>query len=316
MSTEPINEQALHTAALWSVRLRDAQVTVAEVAQWRAAHPAHEAAWRRIEQLESRLAGLQAAPPAAVRQALACSGLSRRQLLRTLAGLGIAVPSAWLAVSHWHSGEYQTQAGEIKRFTLADGSTLLLNSDTVVDVEFGETARHIYLKRGELMIKTAPDVRTLSVSTRDGRFVALGTHFTVRLNPTSSQMALLAGQVAIENRAGERVRIAQPGEVWQLNPQGLNIALANGIDPTAWLQRRLILDNARLDEVLAELARQRSGWLRCDPAAGELKVSGVFVLDDTDQVLATLQSALPIRVRYRSSYWVVVELNRRQQGAM
>jgi transmembrane sensor len=310
MSTpsETLDEQALQAAALWAVRLRDGQNCEAALTQWRAAHPAHELAWGRVCQLEARLAGLNAAPPAALRQALSGTGLSRRQLLRTLAVLGIAVPSVWLAWPQLMRADFQTAKGEIRRFTLPDGSELLLNSDSALDVHYSEQQRQLRLRAGEAMIRTQADARPLSVLTPHGRFLALGTHFAVRLNETSSQLALSTGQVAIENRQGQWLKIAQPGEVWLLDGEALQAPDPSGIDPTAWQARRLVLDHARLDAVLAELSRHRSGWLRCDPAAAALTVSGVFVLGDTEQVLATLARALPIKLRYRSPYWVMVEL--------
>ncbi|WP_027469607.1 FecR domain-containing protein [Deefgea rivuli] len=308
--TKIIGTAALHAAALWSVRLRDGRACPQALAQWRATHPEHELAWLKISQLEAKLADLHNAPPHAARLALTQSGLSRRQLLSTLASLGIAVPAAWLAwptLQHWQA-DFHTAKGEIRQFVLPDGSELLLNSDSAVVLQYSATERQLLLRSGEIMIQTVSDSRPLSVRTPHGRFVALGTHFAVRLREDESQLALTMGQIAIENRHGQRLRIAQAGEVWRLDGENALPQTQLNIDPTAWQQRRLILDNARLDTVLAELARYRTGWLRCDPAAAALKVSGVFVLDDTQQILNTLAAALPIQVRYRSDYWVTIEL--------
>ncbi|KAG0759335.1 hypothetical protein G6F57_017955 [Rhizopus arrhizus] len=62
----------------------------------------------------------------------------------------------------------------------------------------------------------------------------------------------------------------------------------------------------RLDAFVAELARYRSGLLRCDPAVADLRVSGVFSLRDTDRALDNLTRGLPVTVAYRSRYWVTV----------
>lgn len=307
--TKALNRHALQAAALWSVRLRDGKACPHALAQWRAAHPEHELAWLKISQLDAQLNDLQHAPVSATRLALNHSGLSRRQLLSTLASLGIAAPTAWLAwpsLQHWRS-DFHTAKGEIRLFTLADGSELLLNSDSAVDVQYDEQQRQLILRSGEAMVRTVADPRPLSIRTPHGRFVALGTHFSVRLDEYASQLVLSAGQIAIENRHGQRLRIALPGEVWRLDHEQLQTPSSTGIDPSAWQQRRLVLDNARLDAVCAELSRHRTGWLRCDPNISALKVSGVFVLGDSEQVLATLQSALPINVRYRSRYWVTIE---------
>jgi transmembrane sensor len=68
----------------------------------------------------------------------------------------------------------------------------------------------------------------------------------------------------------------------------------------------LYAEEMRLADMLAEVARYRSGVLRCDPAVAQLRVSGVFQLDDTDRILAVLAQTLPVRVDARTRYWVTV----------
>ncbi len=63
---------------------------------------------------------------------------------------------------------------------------------------------------------------------------------------------------------------------------------------------------ARMQEVVAELARYRPGILRCDPAVADLKVSGVFSLRDTDEALEAISDSFPVQVRRHTRYWVTV----------
>jgi transmembrane sensor len=46
--------------------------------------------------------------------------------------------------------------------------------------------------------------------------------------------------------------------------------------------------------------------LRCDPAVGGLRVSGVFRLQDTDALLAVVAKTLDLRVVTRTAYWVTL----------
>ena len=64
--------------------------------------------------------------------------------------------------------------------------------------------------------------------------------------------------------------------------------------------------NMRLEDFLAELGRYRNGLLRCSEAVAGLRVSGIYQLDDTDQVLKLVAQSLAIDVTYRSRYWVTV----------
>ncbi|MNN64333.1 fec operon regulator FecR [compost metagenome] len=62
-----------------------------------------------------------------------------------------------------------------------------------------------------------------------------------------------------------------------------------------------------LGQFLAELARHRPGFLRCSDEAAGLLLTGVFPLADTDRILAALERSLPVRVSYRTRYWVSVQ---------
>jgi len=63
----------------------------------------------------------------------------------------------------------------------------------------------------------------------------------------------------------------------------------------------------RLGDVITELARHRVGVLRCAPEVAELRLSGAISLADTDAGLAMLEKTLPVRLQYRTRYWVVVQ---------
>ena len=74
----------------------------------------------------------------------------------------------------------------------------------------------------------------------------------------------------------------------------------------AWARGQLVADEQRLDDFLAELDRYRPGILRVDPQIAGLRLSGVFPLADTDRILATLPSVLPVRVQWRTRLWATV----------
>ena len=61
-----------------------------------------------------------------------------------------------------------------------------------------------------------------------------------------------------------------------------------------------------LDEFIAELGGYRRGHLGVDPSVARLRVMGSFPLADTDQALAQLEEALPVRVQRRFDWWLTV----------
>ncbi|HIQ52834.1 MAG TPA: hypothetical protein EYH51_06170 [Pseudomonas pachastrellae] len=80
------------------------------------------------------------------------------------------------------------------------------------------------------------------------------------------------------------------------------------VDPRGadWADGLLVADRLPLGRFLAELGRYRTGLVRCDEHIASLPVSGAFQLNNTDQVLASLAYSLPVKVVYRTRYWVSV----------
>ena len=78
----------------------------------------------------------------------------------------------------------------------------------------------------------------------------------------------------------------------------------------AWSRGVLVAENMRVADFLEELGRYRAGFLRCDPAVADWRVTGVFSVLDTDRALRNLMLGLPLAVNYRTPYWVTVHAKR------
>lgn len=55
------------------------------------------------------------------------------------------------------------------------------------------------------------------------------------------------------------------------------------------------------------MARYRHGYLSCSDDIANLRLSGVFRLEDTDKLLHLLPQTLPVHVSYRTRWWVRLE---------
>ena len=114
----------------------------------------------------------------------------------------------------------------------------------------------------------------------------------------------------VVERRGPRADAARPvGDAGQqVEVEGTTIGPVEAIagDMAAWTAGHLIVDNARLADVIAELDRYRRGRLGCDPRVTELRVSGAFPVLDVDRALAALEATLPVRVDRANAYWATV----------
>lgn len=302
-------------AIQWTLRLNGnpAPELLSACQHWRQANPEHETAWLRVQALNSELAaGYQAVPGARMALENTTQRLQRRQALKLLSTLAIGASALWLAreVAPWQRwmADYSTATGERKRFTLADGSVLQLNTDSAVNVRFDSRQRLLLLERGEMLLNTAKDTaRPLRVSSRDGLFEALGTRFVLRQDKRSTRLSITDGSVAIAPRVrGQTTAIAKAGQTYEINGDSALLAEHSNMDSGAWVDGLIITRDMRLADFLAEIGRYRHGHLHCDASVADLRLSGVFRLDDTDQLLALLPQTLPVRVEKRTGWWVTV----------
>lgn len=304
-------------AADWFVQLHDGDASAADrhaCAAWRAQAPAHELAWQRALAVSQCAAVV---PPALGNDSLLRPrprGLARRDAVRALAALMVAVPAGWQA---WRTEPWQrwtsshvTATGEWRSWMLADGSRMTLDTASVVDVEFDERQRSIHLRAGAVWIETAADPhpvhRPLVVHTPQGRVRAIGTRFTVRAEGERSQVAVLQGAVELRPRDAAVVQRLDAGEQAAFSRTSVATVQPASAGAGQWARGLLAVDDMRLDAFLAELGRYRHGLLRCDPAVAGLRLTAAFQLADTDAVLNNLVHLLPVQLQYRTRYWVTL----------
>ena len=313
MASQP-DIAVLGEAADWILRFQESAPGDRECEdfdRWRAQSAAHAEAWRRAE---SMLGGLGQLPPGIGRQTLQALGRgNRREAIRALVTLMFVAPAGWFAgrslpLAQW-TADFSTAKGERRALTLDDGSQLVLNTATSVDVTFTADERRLLLHSGEILVRTHADVasRPFHVQTAQGRFRALGTRFAVRrLDDERSRIAVYEHAVEVRPQRGEAF-VLNAGQQAVVDRARL-VSSGTADDTEAFWQHGMLLVRKRpLAEVVAELSRYRRGRLRCDPAVGDLEVSGTLLLSDTDAALALLERNLPIHVRRSHRYWTVVE---------
>ena len=320
--TVAVDKAVALQAAQWFVLLQSGETTAADRTRWthwRAADPAHEAAWQRAEQVSGKFGRLPGALSMPVLSRTVRS--DRRAAVKALAVLLTAAPAGWLAwraspAREWLA-DHRTATGERRELRLADGTRIQLNTATAIDVAYGTTQRLVRLHAGEILIETAPDAvpssdpayRPFIVETAQGRLRALGTRFVVRQHEGGdrSQLTVLDGAVEVRPDDARSLRaVVRAGEQAMFSAKAIGEITAAEPDADDWSRGVLRARNMRLHDFLAELGRYRPGVLRCDPAVADLRVSGVFQLRDTGPVLDSLPQALPVDVLFRTRYWVTV----------
>ena len=316
-SMNPIDAQALEwQVVFWSGEVQEHEQLAFQ--SWLADDARHAQAWERIQQFGQQM---QLAPQDVASRVLR-AGLSaqavqrRRALLRSvlllacggLGSYGISRTPQWAA---WNA-DYRTASGQRKELTLPDGTLLVLNTASSLNVHYSDTQRSVVLLGGEVLISTASDLQTryrpFVVQTPEGEVQALGTRFLVRHWPAVARVSVQVYEGAVELRPGQGGPIVrlQAGQQTLFSKQQSYAPEPANEQASAWQRGLLVAERWRLGDFLEEVARYRAGVLRCDPAVAGLMISGVYPLQDTDAILQSVSQALPVQVRMITPYWVTV----------
>lgn len=326
-------------AVEWWVTLNSGDATEtlrAACLRWRDAHPEHERAWRHIEKADQRMRHVSGTLGAAVAQAAlrAPRSRGRRMAVKAIAGALFVGTGAWVATDplavQWLRADARTGVGERRTLRLADGTTLVLNTRSAVRLSMDGEARRITLIEGEIMVTTGKDVghapsRALIVTTAHATLQPMGTRFAVRqtgqgggggtvqvfegavrVDPLAPKAFGREGREGREGGDASRGRLVRAGEQTRFTSRDVATAIPLADGDGAWADGMFVAVDMRLDTFLAELARYRRGYVRCDPAVAALRVSGTYPLGDTDAILAVLPRALPVSVASVTRYWVTV----------
>lgn len=317
MSAREPDSEVVDAAIAWAVRLQSGVADPRQRAafeRWRAERPEHDEAWQRVNALGRRFDGV---PPQLALETLAGRArrpAQRRKAMKTLAWLGALGAGAWFAheSAPWQraTADYASSTGERRSISLNDGTTVVLNTATAINVRFDGAQRVIELLRGEIYVTTGHDAaasarRPFYVQTEFARLQALGTRFAVRLDARDARLGVDEGAVAIAPPQGPGA-VVRAGDVWRFDRTGAWRLDVPASDTTGWLDGVIVAHGMPLERFLAELSRYRTGILRCDPAIAQLRVSGAFQTADTDRTLAFLADHLHLTITSRTRYWITL----------
>lgn len=289
-------------AARWAVRL-DADALSQEEQRrldaWLAAAAHHRGAlirarstWVDLDRLAALAGGSAYAESAASSPPLA----ARRWLLAaSLAGLAV-LGASWLGLYVLDRDIYESAIGEVRRVTLSDGSSLVLNTATRAIVRFTDARREVRLERGEALFQVQKDpTRPFIVRTDDLIVTAVGTAFAVRVGDARVDVTVTEGVVEVARistggsappppqeatrvAANQRAiaRVTEPVAVEPIAPPVIERRLA-------WREGRVAFDGEPLSEAVAEVNRHsRRVIVIADPALAARPVVGIFRASDAE----------------------------------
>ncbi|MGU3307331.1 FecR family protein [Pseudomonas sp. M5A4_2d] len=286
-------------AASWFARNRNdaGRADRKAFAAWQA-EPAHARAYAEFEQLWADLAQLQqlnqpvplpARKPSIWRPALAVAAALVCTVLTTHIG----------APRELYHSQIAGHAKGMRTLNLPDGSTLYVNANTHLRVDFSAHQRILHLDKGQLYIEVAADKeRPLYVQAGEANVRVVGTGFDVRRSQQQLVVSVAHGQVAFAADAKSPVTLlgAQQRATYSYAKGTVQQQTLTGEDVADWRSGHLSFRNRDLASLIDELSLYRpQAPLQVSKAVAQLKLSGNLDVNDPDALLNALPALLPVK---------------------
>ena len=247
-------------------------------------------------------------------------GVAASLIVAVLALGGVA-----LQISH-ESRHLQTQIGEQRSVVLDEGSTVLLNTNSDLQLAFSKGERRIELNRGEARFTVTKDPgRPFVVVTPQATVRALGTIFNVHIDANGTVVDVIEGHVAVKQRNREgsadilrfSKEIPVTGEARELHigeqaavphtggiRSGMTETLSNVF---AWPRHKISFHDKTLTDLVAEFNRyHKRPIVIADAELATHEVDGTFDAFDHDSLLDYLERYQGVKVDRRPDGTIVL----------
>ena len=238
----------------------------------------------------------------------------------TVLSMGVGL---WLLLNQT-PGTYITAIGEQSTYTLPDGSSLWLNTNSEINIYYSDSKRRLVLVKGEAHFDVKPDkARPFEVYAGNRRVKAIGTAFSVYLkgrdvdvtvtegkvdlavvlaaSPTTTATALAGSQTPV---AVTRVGTLLAGQGIVIPPDTDKVAasivhydkkdLARRV---AWKEGRLVFEGEALENVIKEISRYSS--LRIEvigEGVKQISIGGSFPVGELEKLFEALEMGFNVKV--------------------
>lgn len=203
---------------------------------------------------------------------------------------------------------FETSTGQRSTVSLADGSTVIMNTGTRIRTRYTANCRTVELIEGQAIFDVASDPDRPFDVVSDGRVVrATGTEFEVRTEEGRFSVTLIEGAVAVQPRAtkngadtsfepSERRVNLVPGQRFELvRGQAPVISELDIENAVSWREGRLEFRNERLGTAIRELNRYSELQLVLqDPTLADLRIGGSFKTNSMANFVAALEALYPV----------------------
>lgn len=306
------NQQTLHVAADWWLRLRDPAATERTTDQWLAwasEDESHLMAFEHITELAMRFGALGDVTRAQLVAEFAPPVTPQRRRLRMAAAAVVAALALAGGYMTWRIGvgrvipqAYSSAVAARRDVTLDDGTRVTLGGATRLTTRFSRDQRQVELAEGEAYFEVVHNAaRPFVVHVGNLTIHDVGTAFDVRRTGDRVTINMAEGRVRIIDQSDDKGAglDAIAGQAVSYDPAHLAMSVTS-TDPTqaaAWRDDRLEFNNEPLGVVVANINRYSAHTVLIgDENLATLTFTGTVRTDAIAEWLHALPRVLPLKV--------------------
>jgi transmembrane sensor len=312
----------LSQAADWMSALRSGEVTGERARAfdaWLNAAPEHRAAFAELQAIWDDAGEVEDDPTILALRELNGRTFNRPARVRLAFGaiaatLLVAAVGSWAFVHQplapgqavsagFEEQTLRTDAGQTTTAILRDGSTVVLDANTVLHATQTAERRLISLERGGAFFQVAKNPnRPFVVSAAGKTITALGTAFEARVNGDKLVVTLVEGKVKVEQkkrliwRGEQSMNLTAGHRLSAPEDQHWTVQQVDAVKELGWMSGRLTFFNDTLEEAVAKVNRYSDRKIVLDPALTKEPIVGVFASGDTDRFVRGMELAGIARV--------------------
>jgi transmembrane sensor len=299
-----MSEEVRAEAATWIARLRDEQRgpdVETKLREWLGESDEHRRAFQRMTQIWEQAGNIRMRAQTDVSAVRA----GRSRFSPWAAAAAAALVLVVIASLYWRDNAFTTAVGQQRVRVLRDGTRVVLNTDTRIEVNYDEHFRRVRLVRGEARFDVSKHPTWPFLVSAGGQEIrALGTSFIVRQdNDQDLSIMLVDGRISVTPVTG--IGEAPPQAPQVLVP-GQRLVIAQHRAPavdrpelsrvTAWERGQVEFDATPLEDATTEMNRYTTTHvIVSDPEVAKLRIGGVFRAGDSDEFVKVVTSALGLQ---------------------
>ncbi|TAH22199.1 MAG: DUF4974 domain-containing protein [Cytophagales bacterium] len=244
--------------------------------------------------------------------------IQRKQLYRIAASftvlmlVGVAI---WYNYFRFEPLIYQTKYGQKQTITLPDGSKVILNANSRLEIksEWSHAVNREVSLTGEAFFEVEKKPATKQkfvVHTPDLDVVVLGTRFNVNNRNIHTKVVLTEGSVRLAVKNNDETTkdlLMQVGDLVEFSKKA-NTLIKRNVNTeiySSWKDNKLIFDNTPLSEIAALIKENYGLVVRFQEAQmAKRKISGTIPSENLKILLTSLETIFNVKITKEEQYLI------------